>query len=143
MSILATPPAQQLAAVKTNGSPRPDQPHQANHIFSPQTRNRQSRNANSKPQPLAAVIQLLSVQVVLFQLQSETRSARTRLQEMAALRCPAPRSCVSGESCAVRASNDPLGVCRSQGGRLLELASGRAARGQSRAGCLSLVWCAE
>ena len=50
---------------------------------------------------------------------------------------------MSGESRAVRAPNDPLGVCRSEGGRLLELASGRAASGQSRAGFLSLVWCAE
>lgn len=64
-----------------NGSSRPDQPRQANHIFSPQTRNRKSRDANSKLQPLAAVIQLLSAQVVLFHLQGETRSTRTRLQE--------------------------------------------------------------
>lgn len=73
--------ASKVAAVRTNGSPRPDQPHEANHIFSPQTRNRKSRNANSKLQPLAAVIQLLSAQVVLFHMHSETRSICTRLQE--------------------------------------------------------------
>lgn len=151
--LLATPPA-----VKQNGSPRPDQPHEANHIFRGGSRmelqqpsrlgtgNREPPPKLKTPQPLAAVRSHLRNLSGSFQLQSETRSTHTKLQETGqrfavrrlGVACLASRANHTG--LRGRAGSRWSAGLRATG--LLELAT-REAGGKTRLLSWAVVWCAE
>lgn len=104
-----------LAAVKPNGSPRPGQPTDKRTMSSaPQpsrTRNRQSRNANLKPNQSPPRTCTSETQVVRFSCKVKLAATTQDYRRQPALRCAAPRSCVPGIISESRVVESAQGVC--------------------------------